>query len=49
MPLISIICTFLDGNIEKKEVDYVRLLNKMLPPDIRVLAWVPIDHDFDAR
>lgn len=31
------------------EVNYVHILNKILPPDIRVLAWAPVEPDFDAR
>ena len=32
-----------------KEYDYVRLLNRVLPIDIRVRAWAPVSKDFDAR
>ena len=31
------------------ELAYPRLLNNVLPPSIRVLAWAPIDEDFDSR
>lgn len=31
------------------EIDYVRSLNKVLPEDIRIVAWSPVAHDFDAR
>ncbi|XP_019625002.1 PREDICTED: tRNA pseudouridine(38/39) synthase-like [Branchiostoma belcheri] len=31
------------------EIKYVYILNKVLPPDIRVLAWAPVDPDFSAR
>lgn len=31
------------------ELDYVGILNKVLPPDIRVLSWCPVDLDFSAR
>ena len=31
------------------EIDYVHVINRALPDDIRVLAWTPVDDDFDAR
>lgn len=31
------------------EFSYPRLLNGVLPPSIRVVAWAPIDDGFDAR
>ncbi|XP_012946059.1 uncharacterized protein LOC101858380 [Aplysia californica] len=31
------------------EVRYVHILNKVLPPEIRVLAWAPVDPGFSAR
>nr|XP_006823806.1 PREDICTED: tRNA pseudouridine(38/39) synthase-like [Saccoglossus kowalevskii] len=31
------------------EIRYVHILNKVLPDEIRVLAWTPVDPDFDAR
>nr|GMD55931.1 tRNA pseudouridine(38/39) synthase isoform X1 [Ipomoea batatas] len=31
------------------EIDYVRVLNKVLPVDIRVLGWSPVPIDFSAR
>ncbi|KAH9504417.1 tRNA pseudouridine synthase 3 [Bulinus truncatus] len=31
------------------EIRYVYILNKVLPPEIRVLAWAPVDPDFSAR
>ena len=34
---------------EKKEIDYVRVLNRVLPEDIRVLAAQPVPEDFSAR
>ena len=33
----------------REEMDYCRLLNKVLPEDIRVLAWQPTAPDFSAR
>lgn len=34
---------------ELEEIPYVHVLNKLLPPDIRIIAWVPVDLEFDAR
>ncbi|KAL2914540.1 pseudouridine synthase deg1 [Polyrhizophydium stewartii] len=31
------------------ELPYLNMLNRLLPPDIRVLAWSPVDDTFDAR
>eukprot|EP00667_Euglena_gracilis_P011912 EG_transcript_12208 len=31
------------------ELDYVKMLNRVLPPDIRILAWAPVSRDFSAR
>ena len=33
----------------KPELDYVKMLNAVLPEDIRVLAWHPVTADFSAR
>ncbi|KAG1471151.1 hypothetical protein G6F56_002289 [Rhizopus delemar] len=33
----------------EQEFPYVDTLNRMLPPDIRVLAWAPVSDDFSAR
>ncbi|KAG1744461.1 pseudouridine synthase [Suillus lakei] len=33
----------------KHELRYVSILNRVLPPTIRVLAWSPISPDFSAR
>ncbi|XP_071840324.1 tRNA pseudouridine(38/39) synthase-like [Apostichopus japonicus] len=32
-----------------KELDYVNMLNRVLPPDIRALAWAPVDPSYSAR
>lgn len=32
-----------------QEFPYIDTLNRMLPPDIRVLAWAPAQDDFSAR
>uniref|UniRef100_A0ACD5XQF6 Uncharacterized protein n=1 Tax=Avena sativa TaxID=4498 RepID=A0ACD5XQF6_AVESA len=34
---------------EGSEIDYVRVLNKSLPRDIRVIGWCPVAADFLAR
>lgn len=31
------------------EMPYVQILNRLLPPDIRVVAYTPVPEDFDAR
>ncbi|TYH27513.1 hypothetical protein ES288_A02G075100v1 [Gossypium darwinii] len=31
------------------EIDYVRVLNRVLPSDIRTLGWSPVSIDFSAR
>lgn len=31
------------------EVDYVKILNKVLPKDVRVMGWCPAPTDFSAR
>ena len=31
------------------EIQYMHILNKLLPEDIRVLAWAPVTADFSAR
>ncbi len=34
---------------KETEIRYVHILNKVLPPDIRVWAWCPVEEDFSAR
>ncbi|KAJ9146055.1 hypothetical protein P3X46_028370 [Hevea brasiliensis] len=31
------------------EIDYVRVLNRVLPNDIRIVGWCPVPNDFSAR
>lgn len=38
-----------DNISDEKEIDYVRVLNRALPKDIRVIGWCPIPFDFHAR
>ncbi|CAD6583905.1 MAG: hypothetical protein CYPHOPRED_002519 [Cyphobasidiales sp. Tagirdzhanova-0007] len=33
----------------KEELPYQLLLNRVLPPSIRILAWSPVSPDFDSR
>lgn len=33
----------------EREIDYVRILNKELPKDIRVMGWCPVPVDFSSR
>ncbi|KAF8602992.1 tRNA pseudouridine synthase [Ceratobasidium sp. AG-I] len=33
----------------KSELAYVHILNRVLPPTIRILAWSPVSDTFDAR
>ncbi|KAJ3700036.1 hypothetical protein LUZ61_003741 [Rhynchospora tenuis] len=33
----------------KQEIDHVRVLNRVLPRDIRVIGWSPVPTDFNAR
>ena len=32
-----------------EEINYVHTLNRLLPDDIRALAWAPVPSDFNAR
>ncbi|KAL6650037.1 hypothetical protein ACP70R_014261 [Stipagrostis hirtigluma subsp. patula] len=54
----QVISLFLRSNIkdtggdvldERSEIDYVKVLNRILPQDIRVLGWCPVPADFHAR
>ncbi|PKU31541.1 trna pseudouridine(38 39) synthase [Limosa lapponica baueri] len=33
----------------EEELRYTHILNRVLPPDIRALAWAPVEPDFSAR
>lgn len=37
------------GGMMVREMDYCTLLNRVLPPEIRALAWAPVTDDFSAR
>lgn len=43
-PFIKPTFYFVEG-----EIDYVRVLNRVLPNDIRILGWCPAPVDFHAR
>ncbi|PFX23558.1 tRNA pseudouridine(38/39) synthase-like [Stylophora pistillata] len=34
---------------EMSEISYAHVLNKLLPPEIRIIAWMPVEQEFDAR
>ena len=36
-------------NKNEEELNYVHVINKLLPDEIRVLAWAPVALDFKAR
>ncbi|KAI1318829.1 tRNA pseudouridine synthase 3 [Mortierella claussenii] len=31
------------------ELAYLNIINRLLPPDIRIVAWAPVSEDFNAR
>ncbi|XP_066495525.1 tRNA pseudouridine(38/39) synthase [Tiliqua scincoides] len=37
------------ANSASEEICYTHILNRVLPPDIRILAWAPVDSSFSAR
>jgi tRNA pseudouridine38/39 synthase len=37
------------GSKPKNELDYIAILNRILPPTIRILAWAPVSPSFSAR
>ncbi|NXK00573.1 PUS3 synthase, partial [Corythaixoides concolor] len=39
----------LNGHEATEELRYTHILNRVLPPDIRALAWAPVEPDFSAR
>lgn len=45
--IVSPTCTTADA--DKPELDYMGILNRILPAEIRVLAWAPVKPDFSAR
>ncbi|GAB4845206.1 hypothetical protein Ancab_038617 [Ancistrocladus abbreviatus] len=55
----QVICLYLRSNLKENsennknsaegEIDYVRVLNNVLPEDIRIIGWCPAPVDFHAR
>jgi hypothetical protein len=45
------VCVFLSSvfTADEDEFDYVGILNRALPEDIRVLGWCPVPPGFNAR
>ncbi|KAF8026714.1 hypothetical protein BT93_F3250 [Corymbia citriodora subsp. variegata] len=39
----------IERDVLDAEIDYVRVLNRVLPKDIRVTGWCPVPIDFSAR
>lgn len=37
------------GSLLEGEIDYVKVLNRALPKDIRIIGWCPVPNDFNAR
>lgn len=33
----------------EQELDYCTILNRVLPPDIKLLGWTPVTENFSAR
>lgn len=38
-----------DSSKIREEYNYANLLNRVLPPEIRILAWAPVPQEFSAR
>ena len=38
-----------ENNSTAQEINYIYVLNKLLPDEIQVLAWTPVPLDFKAR
>jgi len=38
-----------DLSLDAEELNYIKLMNEALPPDIRVIAWSPVRKNFSAR
>ena len=36
-------------NNGQTEIPYATILNKVLPPEVRIIAWAPVDEKFSAR
>lgn len=42
---LNALCLF----FSEGEIDYVRVLNRALPKDIRIIGWCPVPINFSAR
>lgn len=42
-------CFLLTEKAKLLEIPYAQVLNKLLPSEIRIIAWAPVDQEFDAR
>ena len=38
-----------DGQTDDEELPYCKILNSLLPSDIRIIAWAPVSEHFSAR
>lgn len=47
--MFNMMLTFTYMSVLEAEIDYVRVLNRVLPKDIRVTGWCPVPIDFSAR
>lgn len=45
----SLIHSLAETAKEMSEISYAHVLNKLLPPEIRIIAWMPVEQEFDAR
>eukprot|EP00041_Stephanoeca_diplocostata_P004876 m.52617 g.52617 ORF g.52617 m.52617 type:complete len:476 (-) comp15424_c0_seq1:90-1517(-) len=34
---------------KKQELDYVHIINRLLPDDVRIITWTPVEESFSAR
>lgn len=47
MQVISL--TVRSNGKDNNELPYCKMLNRILPKDIRIVAWSPVNDDFSAR
>lgn len=48
-PVTQLLETQGSNDPEPEEIRYIYILNRVLPPEIRVLAWCPVEATFSAR
>ncbi|XP_065217349.1 tRNA pseudouridine(38/39) synthase isoform X2 [Planococcus citri] len=46
---ITVRSSLKDGQTDDEELPYCKMLNALLPRDIRVISWAPVPQDFSAR